>query len=664
LATDSMLPISDTPFTTDILFTWHDWVPVVAYVLLGSLGLFALFQFVASDQNSILAKYSAKQSLRSRLIIGLALVGTIPVLALILVLSERSAHLRMERLSGRIDETARSTAYAIDHYLDKHSAGIDSVASAISASGDYSHASVSQALLLHHAVYTEFLTMLVANVDGDIVAATSFLSGPLTTVRDLTGHNVSDRKYFRAPMSDGQPFISDPFRGRSLGSDPIVGISAALTDAMGNRVGIVEGSMNLGAFEAIDKERPHIDGAVMIVVDKENRVIYATGEAHLSPLESIAGSSLVTEAASGSEHSAFDFEYVHDGQRHRQMGVYAKTANGWRVFLRVPVEQVAAQMFGDYRVGGLLLLIAYAISLLVARAIVRRVSQSVRDMNAAIRSFSIDGAGDAVRTPVNTAREFRPIFRAMRARSKQLQKAHARLGNSIEAGEALRRELTQTIARKDVEIAEQTAELEEANRTLSGLSRTDALTGIPNRREFDAFERRAWRLGARDQVPVAVILADIDFFKIYNDSLGHQAGDECLREVAEALALCATRPLDLVARYGGEEFVAVLGGSTTDDALVVAERMRRTVEGLQIEHPGSSHDVVTISVGIASIIPTTDGDSESIIKAADEALYYAKAAGRNCVVFRRDEEYVTYDADGIDLGATGVIQILAGKRAS
>jgi len=92
--------------------------------------------------------------------------------------------------------------------------------------------------------------------------------------------------------------------------------------------------------------------------------------------------------------------------------------------------------------------------------------------------------------------------------------------------------------------------------------------------------------------------------------------------------------------------------------------MRRTVEGLQIEHPGSSHDVVTISVGIASTIPTTDGDSESIVKAADEALYYAKAAGRNCVVFRRDEEYVTYDADGIDLGATGVIQIMAGKRAS
>jgi len=92
--------------------------------------------------------------------------------------------------------------------------------------------------------------------------------------------------------------------------------------------------------------------------------------------------------------------------------------------------------------------------------------------------------------------------------------------------------------------------------------------------------------------------------------------------------------------------------------------MRQAVEGLRIEHPGSVHDVVTISVGVASTLPTNAGDSESIVKAADEALYYAKAAGRNCVVFRRDEEYVTYNATDIDLGATGVIQILADKRAS
>lgn len=659
-----MLPISESILSVDVLLTWHEYVRLVAYVLLGGLGLFALFQFVAADKRGVLARYSSAGSLRSRLISGLVLVGTIPVLALMLILIERSAHLRMERLSNRIDETAGSMAYAIDRYLDKHVAGIASAAAAISDAEDFSPATISRSVLRYHAVYEDFLTTLGTNASGDIVAATSSMRGSLTAVDDLTGFNVSDREYFIAPMSDRRPFVSSPFRGRDLGSDPIVAVSAPLVDGNGELAGIVEGSLNLGAFAAIDRERPDIDGAVMIVVDADDRVVYATAAANLPALESLSDTPLFLGAARVRNRDAFSFDQEINGYRHRYMGVYANTRNGWRVFLRVPLTNVATQMLADYRLGGLLLLIACAISLLVARAIVRRVSQSVRDMNSAIKSFSIDGAGDDVNTPVSTAREFRPIFRAMRARSRHLRKAHSRLSKSIDAGEALRRELTQAVALKEVEIAERTAELEEANQKLSGLSRTDALTGIPNRREFDAFENRAWRLGARDKTPVAVILVDIDFFKIYNDSLGHQAGDECLREVAQVLAGCATRPTDLVARYGGEEFVAVLGGASLHDALVVAERMRNAVQGLQITHPGSSHDVVTVSVGIASLTPRDGQDSVTVIKAADESLYYAKAAGRNCVVFRRDDEYVTYNAEDIDLGATGVIQILAGKRAS
>lgn len=648
----------------EMLLTWHDWVRFVAILLLVGLALFAILEFAASSEQGRLARLSRKQSLRSHLTFGLALVGTIPVLALMFLLTERSAELRLERLAGRINETAGSMAYAVNHYLDKHVAGINATASAISADGDFSRKALAQALLLHHAVYTDFLTMLAADEGGDITAATSLMDGPLHAVEELTGHNVADRPYFRVPMSDGNAFISDPFRGRSLGSDPIVAISAPLTDSTGKRVGIVEGSVDLGAFTAIDEERPQIDGAVMIVVDRNENVIYASEHAQLDSLSSIADSALVAAAVRHGARDPFSFQRSGVGRANKHVGVYTNTMNGWRVFLHAPVEQVTAQMLQDYKTGVVLVLIAWAISLLVARAIVRRLSMTTRDMNAAIKSFSIDGAGEEVKTPFSTPREFRPLFRAMRARSQHLRKAHDRLSRSIKAGEDLRRQLTQAIAIKEVEIAERTAELEEANRELSGLSRTDALTGMPNRREFDSFEKRAYRLSARERESIAVILMDIDFFKIYNDSLGHQAGDECLKKVASALVKCATRPMDLVARYGGEEFVAVLGGSTMHDALVVAERMRTSIEALQIPHPGSSHEVVTISVGIAAEVPDSDKDSDSLVKAADESLYYAKAAGRNCVVFSRDNEYVTYDADDIDLGATGVLQILTSKRAS
>ncbi len=659
-----MQPVVDAVLTADILLTWHEWLVVSAVLLLAGLALFALLQFAAADRDGILARFSARHSLKSRLTIGLAMTGTIPALALIMLLTERSGQLRLERLSLRLEETASSIAHAVNHHLDKHVSGISSVASAISDSGDLSPESIERALLLYHAVYDDFLTTLATNSAGDIVAATNAMSGPLRGVDSLTGFNVADREYFAAPAASGGPFISTPFRGRDLGSDPIVAISAPLSRADGKFLGIVEGSMNLRAFEAIDSERPQIDDVVMAIVDRAGSVIYASERTGLEPLDSIADYEIIRQAAVRSPREAFEYTHAGSGHAHKHIGVYADTSNDWRVIVSVPISQVTSAMLADYRDGGFLLLVACGISLLLARGIVRRVGQSVRDMNAAIRSFSVDGAGDEVHTPASTPREFRPVFRAMRARSEHLRKAYQRLTASTEAGEALRRELRQQVALKEVEVAERTAELEDAYEKLKGLSKTDPLTGIPNRREFDLFEARAWRLGMRDKTPVAVILLDIDFFKIYNDSLGHQAGDDCLSDVAQVLVTCATRPLDLVARYGGEEFVAVLGGSNIHDALVVAERMRDAVQGLQIDHPGSSHSVVTVSVGIASMVPDNGQDSESVIKAADEALYYAKAAGRNCVVFRRDDEYVTYDADDIDLGATGVIQILAGKRVS
>ncbi len=217
------------------------------------------------------------------------------------------------------------------------------------------------------------------------------------------------------------------------------------------------------------------------------------------------------------------------------------------------------------------------------------------------------------------------------------------------------------VSSRDDEIAARTEALREANERLEGLSKLDPLTGIPNRREFDSFAARTWRLARRDDLPVAVVLLDVDYFKIFNDKLGHQAGDDCLRQVSAALVASARRPLDLVARYGGEEFVAILGGSTIHEALVVAERMRQAVQSLCLVHPGSTQDVVTISCGVAVMEPRRGGSIEELVGSADEALYYAKAAGRNCVVYRKDGEFVTYEDDDIDLGETNVLSILAGR---
>ena len=168
------------------------------------------------------------------------------------------------------------------------------------------------------------------------------------------------------------------------------------------------------------------------------------------------------------------------------------------------------------------------------------------------------------------------------------------------------------------------------NVALRELTLMDSLTGIANRRGFDERLEREWQRAQRGKTPLAVVLADVDCFKAYNDSLGHPAGDRCLGEVAAILTRQVHRPGDLVARYGGEEFVVLLPSVTTRGALLVAERMRHAVEGLRIRHPASTvADFITVSAGAASIRPEAGSASQELLEVADHMLYQAKEGGRN-----------------------------------
>ncbi len=162
------------------------------------------------------------------------------------------------------------------------------------------------------------------------------------------------------------------------------------------------------------------------------------------------------------------------------------------------------------------------------------------------------------------------------------------------------------------------------------LSLTDSLTGVANRRSFNDTMESEWRRCARDGVAMAVIMADIDHFKDYNDTYGHQAGDLCLQQVSAALRRCAVRPPDLLARYGGEEFIVLLPQETRDGAEVVAQRILDEVRALHIPHARSSvGPYVTVSLGMASVMPTEGMDASTLIRAADALLYRAKHTGRD-----------------------------------
>jgi len=199
------------------------------------------------------------------------------------------------------------------------------------------------------------------------------------------------------------------------------------------------------------------------------------------------------------------------------------------------------------------------------------------------------------------------------------------------------RESTEEIVRKNeilekqqLNLKQQQEEIQKANAALTELARTDSLTGLANRRHFQETLERDFRRCIRTRSPISIIMIDVDFFKPFNDYYGHQKGDECLKDVAEALKRSVYRTADMVARYGGEEFIAVLGDADSEAAQQVGKRAKDEIQRLRREHKASaigSH--LTCSFGVATMVPERGQAFEELIKRADEALYQAKANGRN-----------------------------------
>lgn len=186
-------------------------------------------------------------------------------------------------------------------------------------------------------------------------------------------------------------------------------------------------------------------------------------------------------------------------------------------------------------------------------------------------------------------------------------------------------------------------QLQNSQVALQDLADTDQLTQVANRRHFDRKFKTEWRRAMRERTPFSLLLIDVDHFKKYNDTYGHQSGDVCLQKIAECLAAITHRPADLASRYGGEEFAILLPVTKQEDAVMLAERLRRKVEALQIEHSKSEFGIVTISIGVSCCEPAWDfsgntpDDEQKVIfpamllTAADNALYVSKEQGRNQV---------------------------------
>ncbi len=179
-------------------------------------------------------------------------------------------------------------------------------------------------------------------------------------------------------------------------------------------------------------------------------------------------------------------------------------------------------------------------------------------------------------------------------------------------------------------------ELKRYRDLLSDLAWIDGLTAVRNRRQFDDFIERDLRTAIRTDRPLSLIMLDIDYFKRFNDQYGHLAGDDCLKIVAHELGKSLCRSADMLFRYGGEEFACLLPETDASGAMAVANRMLERVRALRIEHASSDKRMVTLSIGVCTLVPQQHSHAEAFINLADKALYRAKDLGRNRIEFADD----------------------------
>ena len=191
----------------------------------------------------------------------------------------------------------------------------------------------------------------------------------------------------------------------------------------------------------------------------------------------------------------------------------------------------------------------------------------------------------------------------------------------------------QSLEQKNRQLLDKERILSNLNCELNRLATIDRLTQIANRYQFDEFIRREWQRSQREKSDLSLIFIDIDYFKLYNDYFGHQAGDVCLQKVAKAIAKTAQRPGDLTARYGGEEFAVILPQTPANNALSLAEKIRQEVKKLNLVHFDSLvSDLVSLSLGVTSVVPSPHYTIKQFLVTADKALYQAKKQGRDRAV--------------------------------
>jgi len=550
------------------------------------------------------------RSLTRRAAGALLLFALLPALVLGLALSAWYQHQQAQAAEALLANMADGSELALRGYLARHRDAVATLARNPVLAADFVPSIAAPRLHLLQQMYPGFLTTFAATPDGAVIWA--------EPARDASGNShywqgvsMAERPFFHRALRSGKVVVSGLFLSRGRGQGMVVAVAAPVRAADGRLAGAIGAVLDLHRLQR-DLDFLASAGNALVLLDPHDQVVASSSLLRLprgTPARSVP---LLHRALAAPADRVVDADPVLWWQR---LALRGALPDGWQVLALGP-----RQFFGQAwlpalaLLGLLLILLAVVVRLLLPRA-TWRLMRPVREMASALADFD-PSSNSALPAPLLAAPyELRPIVDALEAHTALIQ--------------ALLAQREETLAEREHEIELRTRELRRAVAALNESVRTDALTGLTNYRGWREIAESVWQEAREHGGEVGAIACDIDFFKGYNDTYGHPAGDACLRRVAAALQLALGAHVRVLARTGGEEFSALIAPATRAQLEQLAEAARAAVAALDIAHAASPRGHVTLSLGYSLMLVGPDARLDVLLRAADLALYRAKRNGRD-----------------------------------